>query len=222
MRISALVFVAAIFVFVNGQVPVPAPLPVPVPAPLGLPVPFIPPMFGGFFPRFLFPGFGFPFGPFGFGLGFRRFGLFGPRFFGKRSVDTFPEQWLNNNRTICRFEQGRSVIRCDGEQDFECAVEARLDEIKGITVRLPSLNMVQDVIRAQGKEVPCIRVLSRVTGTSTLVNPRTSRDVILSVYSSPSVSEPGWLVRDEQCYRRIEGLTTRLGIENLRFAIDRE
>jgi len=225
MRISALVFVAAIFVFVNGQVPVPAPVPVPVPAPLGLPVPFVPPFFGGLFPRFLFPGLGFPFGPFGFGLGLGRFGLLGGlgRFrFGKRSVDTFPEQWLNGNRTICRFEQARSVIRCDGEQDFECAVEARLDEIKGITVRLPNLNMVQDVIRAQGKEVPCVRVLSRVTGTSTLVNPRTSKDVVLSVYSSPSVSEQGWLVRDEQCYRRIEGLVTRLGIENLRFAIDRE
>ncbi len=108
------------------------------------------------------------------------------------------------------------------EQDFECAVEARLDEIRGITVRLPSLNMVQDVIRTQGREVPCIRVLSRVTGTSTLVNPRTSKDVVLSVYSSPSVSEPGWLVRDEQCFRRIEGIVTRLGTENLRFAIDRE
>lgn len=88
MRISALVFVAAIFVFVNGQVPVPAPLPVPVPAPLGLPVPFIPPLFGGLFPRFLFPGFGFPFGLFGL----RRFGPFGPfgpfRPFGKRSVDS--------------------------------------------------------------------------------------------------------------------------------------
>jgi len=219
MRISALVFVAAIFVLVNGQVPVPAPVPLPVPAPLGLPVPFIPPFFGGFFPRFLFPfgGFG-PFGGLGFGLGFRRFGFR----FGKRSVDTFPEQWLNSNRTICRFEQGRSVIRCDGEQDFECAVEARLDEIRDITVRLPSLNMIQDVIRAQGKEVPCVRVLSRVTGTSTMVNPRTSKDVILSVFSSPSVTESGWLVKDEQCFRRIEGLVTRMGTENLRFAFDRE
>lgn len=108
------------------------------------------------------------------------------------------------------------------EQDFECAVEARLDEIKGITVRLPSLNMVQDVIRVQGREVPCVRVLSRVTGTSTLVNPRTSNNVVLSIFSSPSVTEQGWLVRDEQCYRRIEGLVTRVGTENLRFAIDRE
>jgi hypothetical protein len=114
------------------------------------------------------------------------------------------------------------MIVFNSEQDFECAVEARLDEIKGITVRLPNLNLIQDVIRAQGKEVPCVRVLSRVTGTSTLVNPRTNKDVVLSVYSSPSVSEQGWLVRDEQCYRRIEGLVTRLGIDNLRFAIDRE
>jgi len=221
MRISAIVFAAALFVIVNGQVPVPAPVPLPVPAPLGLPVPFIPPLFGGFFPRFgLFP-FG-PFGPFG---GFPFFGrglFFGRRFFGKRSADVFQEQWLNNNRTICRFDQAKSVIRCDGEQDFECAVEARLDEIKGITVRLPSLNMVQDVIRSQGREVPCVRVLSRVSGTSTLVNPRTSRDVVLSIFSSPSVTEPGWLVRDEQCFRRIEGLVSRVGTENLRFAIDRE
>jgi hypothetical protein len=82
--------------------------------------------------------------------------------------------------------------------------------------------MIQDVIRAQGKEVPAIRVLSRVTGTSTLVNPRTNKDVILSVYSSPVVSEPGWLVKDEQCFRRIEGLVSRWGMEGLRFSLNRE
>jgi len=225
MKFLALLLVASVAVLVNAQLPVPAPVPAPLPVPLPVPVPvvpplpFIPPFFGGLFPRF---GFGFPFG-FGFGLG--RFGFLGRRFlFGKRSAEGFTESWLRANRTICRWEEARSVIRCEGEQAFECGVEARLDEIKGITVRLPSLNMIPDVIKTTGqKEVPAVRLFSRVTGTSTLVNPRTSRDVVLSIYSSPVITEAGWLVKDAKCYERLEGLATRLGAEGIRFSfVERE
>jgi len=226
MKFLALLLVASVAVLVNAQVPVPAPLPVPLPVPVPVvpPLPFIPPFFGGFFPRF-----GLGFGPFGFGglglgLGFGRFGLFGRRFFGKRSAEGFTESWLKANRTICRWEEARSVIRCEGEQTFECGAEARLDEIKGITVRLPSLNMIPDVIRTTGqKEVPAVRLFSRVTGTSTLVNPRTSKDVVLSIYSSPVITEAGWLVKDAKCYERLEGLATRLGADGIRFSfVERE
>jgi len=234
MRVSILLIATALYAIASAQplpgpglpVPgVPVPAPVPLPVPVVPPVPFMPPFLGGFFPRFPFFG-GFPFGPFG-GL-LRPFGPFGPFGpfrpfgpFGKRSVDKQVRS-MESNRTVCSYDQARSVVRCEGEQDLECSVEARLDEINGLTVRLPSLNMIQDVIRAQGKEVPAIRVLSRVTGTSTLVNPRTNKDVVLSLYSSPVVSEPGWLVKDEQCFRRVAGLVSRWGLEGLRFTLNRE
>jgi hypothetical protein len=78
--------------------------------------------------------------------------------------------------------------------------------------------MVPDVIRTSTqKEVPAVRLFSRVTGTSTLVNPRTSKDVILSIYSSALITEPGWWIKDTKCYERIESLSTKMGVEGIRF-----
>lgn len=226
-----LVFVA----YVSAQVPVPAPVPVPVPAA----VPFVPPFLGGLggFGLGGFPlGLGLGLGPFGFGglglglggfgpFGLRRFGLglglgFGRgRFFGKRAVD---EVSPIDNSTMCQFDQARSVIRCVAEEEFECPCEARLDRIRDLTIRLPRLNMLVDIARADKVEIPVIRVLSHINPTATLVHPKTRQDVLLSIFASPTFTEQGWLIKDQKCYERISGLVTRQGESGIHFRFERE
>jgi len=222
-------FLALFLVFaacVSAQVPVPAPVPVPVPAA----VPFVPPFLGGLggfglggFPLGLGLGFG-GFGPFGFGgfgpFGLRRFGLFGRRrFFVKRAVEGVSPI---DNSTMCRFDQVRSVIRCEAEEEFECPCEARLDRIRDLTIRLPRLNMLVDIARADKIEIPVIRVLSHINPTATLVHPKTRQEVLLSIFASPNFTEQGWLVKDQKCFERISGLVTKHGETGIHFRLERE
>lgn len=216
--VAVFLIVAYLFAESNSQLLPPAPL-LPVVPPV-LPVPFVPPFLG--FPRF-FPGFPFfgglgGFGPFGFGpFGLRRFGLFGP--FGRfgRSV---AEEKPSRNETTCHFVSNSSVIRCEGERAFECPVETRLTELRDITIRLPNLSMVAQPIKAGQNETEAVRLFSRVWGAqSTLINPRTNKDVIISIYSSPVLNEPGFFVKDEKCMDQIENLVSTLSGENLRFSL---
>jgi hypothetical protein len=165
----------------------------------------------------------------GFGLGFGGFGLARlallSRFalFGKRSVDSLPQIWNGQNKTVFTYVPESSVIRADsGEQKFDCEVEARLDAVKDITIRLPWLNMLPEVVKQSGSDVHVIRLYSRVTGVSTFINPKTSKDITLSIYSSPIVQEPGWFVKDVKCYEKIDSVVSALGVEGVKFAIDIE
>lgn len=189
--------------------------------PLGLVPPFIPPLavpFGlGGFP--FFPRFGFGLG----GFGFRRFGLgmgLGLRL--GRSVDTVVPPVVSQNITTCGYMVNSSTIRCDGFTEvIECPVEARLDLIRNITVRLPGLSVIPAPIKVAGqKDIDGISLFSRVIGaSSTLINPVTGKDVLLWIYSSPVVREPGFFVKDVKCWDRLDNFWRTVGYDSVRFSL---
>jgi len=166
-----------------------------------------------------FGRFGFPFGPFGM---FPRFGQFPLAFWrnpiGKRSS----EETASLNRTVCSWVATSSIIRCTGaEQNIECPAEPRLEAIRNITLRLPSLTFLPEVIKSsEGKEVSVLRMVSQTTGSrSTLIHPRTNQEVLMSIYSTQSIQEPGFWVRDAKCFDRIDALATPTRLENVRFSL---
>jgi len=194
--------------------------------PLGLVPPFIPPLavpglgLGLGFP--FFPRFGLGFGGLGFGLGFRGLGFgLGMRRFG-RSVNEVVTPVVSQNITTCGYMVNSSTIRCDGFTEIiECPVEARLDVIKSITVRLPGLSVIPAPIKVTGqKDIDGISLFSRVIGaSSTLINPLTGKDVLLWIYSSPVVRESGFFVKDVKCYDKLDNFWRTVGYESVRFSL---
>lgn len=201
--------------------------------PIGLVPPFIPPLavplglgLGGFGLGFGGLGFGrfgmglgglgfgrFGFGGLGLGLGMRRFG---------RSVDGVVTPVVSQNITTCGYMVNSSTIRCDGWTEvIECPVEARLDVIKSITVRLPGLSLIPAPIKVVGqKDIDGISLFSRVIGaSSTLINPITGKDVLLWIYSSPVVRESGFFVKDVKCYDRLDTFWRTVGYDSIRFSL---
>jgi len=238
-------------VFSNGWAPAhsePEPAPAPAPAPAGPPVvaPALPPSllpspvplplnpFVGLGPLGLGPaGLGLGFGGLGLGLGLGGLGLLGPlglrgfgfnplwrNPFGRRSVEETPVS--NQNRTTCSYARNESLIRCvGGIETIECPVEARLEEIRNITLRLPVLNMIPEIIKTkEAKEADILRLVSRTNGSRfTLIHPKTNGEVLLSIYSSPAIAEPGFLVKDVKCMDRIGSLVSPSGVEGARFSL---
>jgi len=190
----------------------PAPVPLPLNPFVGLgPLGLGPGGLGGFG---LFGGLGGLFGP----LGLRGFG-FNPLWrnpIGRRSVDS-----TTQNRTTCSYAPTESIIRCVGAEHIECPVEARLEEIRNITVRLPILNMIPEIIKTkEGKEADILRLVSRTTGSRwTLIHPKTNEEVLMSIYSSPAIAEPGFFVKDTKCMDRIGSLVSPTGVEGARFSL---
>lgn len=180
--------------------------------PIGLVPPFIPPL--------AVPGIGLGLGlpifpRFGLGLG-----LGMPRIIGRRSVDDVPV--VSQNITTCGYMVNSSTIRCDGwVERIECPVEARLDVIKNITVRLPGLSVIPAPIKVTGqKDITGISLFSRVIGaSSTLINPLTGKDVLLWIYSSPVVREPGFFVKDVKCWDRLDNFWRTVGYDLVRFSL---
>jgi len=130
-----------------------------------------------------------------------------------RSGRSIEESIFGQNRSLCSYVSAESSIRCvDGSQRFECSVEARLDEIRNITVRLSVLRMVQ--------EVDSVRLVSQAAGlNSTFIHPVSNEPVKLSIFSSSSVREPGFFVREARCMEKIESLVRLSGVEGARFSL---
>jgi len=174
---------------------------------LGLGLPFGGLGLGLGFP--FFPRFGF--GGFGFGLGFRGLRRFG------RAAEAQAEI-AAVNRTVCRFEEPRSFIRCEGGHNLECEVEARFDEIRNLTVKLPSLRMFPDFVKVAGqKDIPIVRLISRVVGDATFIRPRDAKHITLSVYADKTVNEPGFFIKDARCFERVENVFEQSGFESFDF-----
>jgi hypothetical protein len=193
--------------------------------------------FGGFGPLgipFGLGGFGFGAGLGGLGpfpipgpIGFRGGHLpFVPPIIGKRSVEAenATDVDIQQNRTICSWVQTSSMIRCVGsEENVECGVEARLDEIRNVTVKLPELSiMSQNIKTTENKETGILRLVSRVQEALrqwTMIHPRTEKEVVLSIYSSPAVNEPGFFVKDAKCFEKIDSIVRSLGDRRVRFSL---
>ncbi len=111
--------------------------------------------------------------------------------------------------------------KCSAEQNIECEAESRLDVIKDITLRLPSLNIMPEMIKTtDGKEASILRILSTTTGSrATLIHPRTNQEIMISMYSSPIIKEPGFWIKDNKCFGRIDAMVSPSGTENVRFSL---
>lgn len=190
--------------------PVAAPLPVPQLIPAPLPVPLSPNPFVGFGG----PGL-FGLGGLGFGLGLGGGFGFNPLWrnpLGKREIEEAPV-----NRTTCSYVAASSMIRCIGMENIECEVRAHLEDLKNITIRLPSLNIVPEIIE---KETEVLRLVSRMVESRwTFVHPMTGETVMLSIYPTRKEIIPGFMVKDEKCFRQIRSLVSPTSIEKARFSL---
>jgi DNA mismatch repair ATPase MutL len=183
-----------------------------------------------------FPGIGLGLGLPGLGLGLPGLGLGLPGLglglpglgfgFGKRSVESVERNSTDvnrQNRTICSWLSSSSLIRCVCEETVECGVEARLDEIRNVTVKLPELSIIsQNVKTTENREAGVLRLVSRVFGSMrnwTLVHPITEKEVLLSIYSSPAVNEPGFFVKDLKCFDRIDSIVRSIENRRVRFSL---
>jgi len=130
-----------------------------------------------------------------------------------RSGRSIEEPIFGQNKSLCSYVSSESLIRCNGtSQRFECSVEPRLDELRNITVVLSVLRMVQ--------ENDLVRLVSQATGlNSTFIRPVSNEPVQLSIFSSSSVREPGFFVREPRCMEKIEGLVRLSGVEGARFSL---
>jgi len=183
------------------------PVPVPVPAPFFPPFPFIGPFFRPF-------GFGFGFGPFGF----RR------RFFGKRDVEETPvvetPETLNTTRTFCRYLQEKSVFSCKGvEEEFDCEVKPNLKELGSFSFRSLNLRFTPHSYTSETIETPIdiFRIVSR-NSTHTVFDPVAKKEILLSVYPTETVTEPGFWFTDSKCWERFSTLV-RQPTEDVRLAL---
>ncbi len=81
--------------------------------------------------------------------------------------------------------------------------------------------MIPEIIKTkEGKEADILRLVSRTTGSRwTLIHPKTNEEVLMSIYSSPDIAEPGFMVKDNKCMGRIESLVSPLGVEGARFSL---
>jgi len=107
----------------------------------------------------------------------------------------------NSTRTVCQYLSKSSVVNCTGVETFECAVKANLVDLGTATYRLPHLHIVAHKPEGEFKQLHIVSRKSNMTITT--VNPLTKKNVLLSIYSSPKVSAPGFLIEDIKCWERI-------------------
>ena len=88
-------------------------------------------------------------------------------------------------------------------ETFECGVETRLESIKGITMKLPSLGVVPEKATLKSTTTDVLRLYSRIVDSNcTFTTPRESKPVTLAIYSTPELSEPGFFIKDTACWSK--------------------
>lgn len=235
MQVKYIAALLVLAVAVNSQV-----LP-----PLGIPpfggLPVIPPIFPPF-------GFGFPFGfPFlGLGFGFGRFGGMGfgrgfgggfGRFgggFGRRGRDAEGVEQAEKvaadmkiqEREVskivvdpivtCSLSTKDKFLSCSGvaAHTFKCEVEAQIGEsIRSVELRLQDL----DFFLPEGAKdfLSLIAPKSKVTA----VNPKTEKDILLSVWSGEQEKLNGWRIVSSECWTQVKGLVGALRPEELKVTV---
>jgi len=168
--------------------------------------PAFPPMLGGF-GGFGFPGFGLGLGfPFGLGLGglglglggFGRFGL-GGFGFGGRLGGIRGKREVNGTEVVkCVLSTELGLLNCTGpHENIECSIEPHLINFPDIKLRLV------DLVFKETEKKDLLKIVKRRSGKFTFVEPSTHKTVLLSLFSDPKVTEPGFFVKDATCFKEV-------------------
>jgi hypothetical protein len=182
-----------------------------------------------FFGAFPFFG-GFPFFPFFggglFGRGFLGGGLLGRRF-GKRDVDShIVETGVSaENQTVCSFSSVTNILSCKGmrvDHNIDCELISRLDAFKGVKVRATDLFVQPELVGATG----VFRLVSKeavgdssTAGKWTFVNPVDGTQQVIYVYADQTVTRPGFIVRDRDCFAKFVAVTVEVPRERLNIIV---
>ena len=128
---------------------------------------------------------------------------------------------MSSNITVCNYLASNSTIECVSSiERFECEVEANFEELKDLTVKLPNLNIVPQTFNLESKQINVLRLISRIESRYTLLNPRSNKEVTLSVYSSPVPSkESGFLVKDSKCLEKMISVVKDTKQDAIRFSL---
>jgi hypothetical protein len=168
--------------------------------------PIIPPLFG------LGLGLGFPFGPFGFpglglGLGLGRFGLLGGRrFFGKRDVNS--ESPADVIRCVLQSNLTHTFLNCsDAHHSVQCQAERRLTGLENLRLEIPEVELKSETVGT----AQVFRLFTKESSSEyTFIHPISKEKVVLSLFSEPSLIEPGFLFKDPQCVTDLKILVKNL------------
>jgi len=194
------------------------------------------------FPPFIPPiippvglGLGLPFGPLGLGLGLGPFGLGGGLLFrrpllrlallggmlGKRDVSDV-QAMLNAtdmNSTICGISSATSKLTCHivaKNENIDCKVVAKLEKLGNLN--LTSIDM--DVMPEKIESEDIFRIHSTKEDKKiTFVNPIDKKPVLLSIFQSEKIAQPGFMVQDKQCWSRLETLLKESKEKSVRLSL---
>ena len=127
---------------------------------------------------------------------------------------------MNTTRTFCRYLQEKSVFSCKGvEEEFDCEVRPNLKELGTFSFRSLNLRFTPHSYTSETIETPIdiFRIVSR-NSTHTVFDPVAKKEVLLSVYPTETVTEPGFLFTDAKCWERFSTLV-RKTTEEVRLAL---
>jgi len=180
-----------------------------------------------------------PFGPLRFSPFFPLPGLlpfnpFLPPPIGKRSVEEMPKETempektaaeLEKSKSVsCRWNEEESVVQCDDESKIRCDVEPRFSEVEGLSLRLPALILRTEIVPAE-KEKTCevINLFSQRSHEKwSLINPKTEKPVVFSMFSDDKIDRQGFYVKNQTCFDRISNIYTENMINGIRFSLNIE
>jgi hypothetical protein len=134
--------------------------------------------------------------------------------FGKRAAEEVV------NKTLCSYTSMKSILNCrGGEVSFECVVKPILSVLGDATFRLSNLTVVPEVVNG----VKIYRIVSLTTDLVpekiTLVHPVSHKNILLSLFSSVKITEPGLLVDDSKCWSKFESIIADTTPETVRFSL---
>lgn len=170
------------------------------------------------------------FGPWGFGFGFRRFGLgglglgFRRRFFGKRDVETVENNEVEmeeGERTLCSYTSKNNMISCHGvKHNFQCKVAPHFEDLKRVSYRIQNLTVVPDLVKVGKIDHQVYNLFSvsedELNDFTMVEKPETK--VTFSLWRNKHVEEKTGLRFDnEKCWRSFETMMNEP--ENVRFAL---
>ena len=103
--------------------------------------------------------------------------------------------------------------------NFECTVKPVLSVLNDTTLRMSNLTVVPAVVDG----VKVYRIVSitadMVPEKLTLIHPVTHKNVSISLFSSPKVTQSGLLVDDSKCWSQFESVIAETTPENVRFSL---
>jgi len=149
---------------------------------------------------------------------------------GKRDVDQVIGAEDNNstvivahhNRTLCNISSLSKVLSCKGlkvEETFECPVLPELGLAQKLRLRLADLIVKVDETTTSKVEV--LKLVSRKSqGKFTFVHPALHQEEVLVVRHVEDVNQPGFLIKDKECFQKFVTLVKDVQPEKFRLTLN--